>query len=354
MIRPADWRDLKLVRRVSEQGICLDSQLAYTRGANTFQTMLLDLVTPGSSAYTLVARPSEDGEQAALGQILHRHGDPHARLTIVGPQESLAETIGSKLLDGLADAAGERGAHHLIAEVDEDNSVFESLRRAGYAIFARQRIWKLADTQKRNPPSKNGAWRGSESSDEEAISQLYLNLVPVMVQQVEVPPRPKKVDFVHYAEGELLGYLDIERGPRGVWVQPYLHPAAQSPAELLTSFIEDYSDNRKRPLYFNVRSYQGGVMHGLERLGFIVHRDQAVMVKRLAALVRHPALKPIPAVDGTRPEATIPFAQFYGLLMRAEWASIQSIPPFPPQTCLPQLHTNETSRTHAEREPAAS
>lgn len=322
MIRPADLRDLGLLRRMREHGLCLDSQLAYTRGAHTFQTLFLDLITPGSSTFTLIAKPSEEGEQAALGQILHRLGDPHARLSVIGPQEILAETRGSKLLDGLADAAGERGAHHLIAEVDENNPVFESLRRAGYAIYARQRIWILEDTQKGNPTSRNGPWRRTESADEEAIIHLYQNLVPAMVQQVEVPPRPKKGDVVHYAEGELLGYLDIERGPLGVWVQPYLHPAAQSPAAPLDSFIKGYSDSRKRPLYFSVRSYQGGVMHGLERLGFAFHRDQAVMVKHLAVLIRHPALKPLPAGDGTRAEPTTPFAHSNSFPIRVESQSI--------------------------------
>jgi hypothetical protein len=183
-----------------------------------------------------------------------------------------------------------------------------------------------------------------------------------MVQQVEVPPRPKKGDVVHFAESELLGYLDIERGPLGVWVQPYLHPAVQSPAALLASFIESYSDNRKRPLYFSVRSYQGGVMHGLERLGFVVHRDQAVMVKHLAVLIRHLALKPIPAVDGTRPEPTTPFAHLDSFLNRVEsrsfphsakqpWLPQSWLPrPWLPQSWLPRSSANENSFSHEERD----
>ena len=59
MVRAADWRDLGLIHRVRNDGLCLDSQLAYTRGPNTLQTVILDLLTPGRSAYTLVSRASQ-------------------------------------------------------------------------------------------------------------------------------------------------------------------------------------------------------------------------------------------------------------------------------------------------------
>jgi hypothetical protein len=139
------------------------------------------------------------------------------------------------------------------------------------------------------------------------VSHLYINIVPALVQQVEQPPIIERRDLAHALESDVLGYLDIERGPKGVWVQPYLHPAAENLDELLAGFLESYSDSRRRPLYFVVRSYQGWVSHGLERLGFTVCSDQAVMVKRLAALIRHPARVQLPAVEGTRPEPTTPF-----------------------------------------------
>jgi len=47
MIRELDWRDLPLLHRVRDRGICPDSQLAFTRGANAFQNALLDVFIPG-------------------------------------------------------------------------------------------------------------------------------------------------------------------------------------------------------------------------------------------------------------------------------------------------------------------
>jgi hypothetical protein len=308
MVRAADWRDLGLIHRVRNDGLCLDSQLAYTRGPNTLQTVILDLLTPGRSAYTLVSRASQKDEPDALGQIIHRVGDPHARISFLGPEQAFPTSSGIRLLDELGQAAGQRGAHHLIAEVDENNPIFESLRKAGFAIYARQRIWQLGEIPAAGRLTQNAAWRSVKSSDELSLNQLYLNIVPALVQQVEQPPSLDRGDLAHSLEGDLLGYLDIERGPKGVWVHPYLHPATENLDELLSGFLETYSDSRARPLYFAVRSYEGWVGHGLERLGFNVCSDQAVMVKRLAAYVRHPARARLPAVEGTRPEPTTPFA----------------------------------------------
>lgn len=310
MIRPLDWRDLALLRRVGDQGFCFDSQLAYTRGPNPFQTILIDLVRPGRMACTLVSRPEDQEQQAAIGQIHHRPGDTHAKLSFIGPETAFENSASTHLLDSLAKAAGERGAHHLIAEIDEQDIAFEALRKAGYAIYARQRIWRLEAASRAQRSDGRMIWRSIDESDEPAINHLYHNIVPALVQQVEHPPHQDKGDYVHYVEGELHGYLDIESGPRGVWAHPYFHPAAEAFDSLFANFIESYSDHRKRPLYLSVRSYQGWMTHGLEKLGFTACSDQAVMVKRLTAMLRHPAHASLPAVEGRRPEPTTPMVRY--------------------------------------------
>jgi hypothetical protein len=310
MIRPFDWRDLGLLHRAHDQGLCLDSQLSYTRGANTIQTLLLDMFIPGRSACTLVARPPQRDEPASIGQILHRAGEPHAHMTFFGPVEAVSWPSCDLLLEALSHAAGERGALHLIADVDEESPIFENMRNAGFAIYARQRIWRLVDNGILEGLPDSNSWQPETGIHEIAITHLYHSIVPALVQQVELPPDVDRRDLSHFHDGELLGYLDIERGPLGVWVDPYFHPAVENLDELLKSFLASYSDNQNRPLYFVIRSYQGWIGHALERLGFSPCSDQAVMVKRLAASVRRPALSPLPAVEGTHPEPTTPFAHF--------------------------------------------
>jgi hypothetical protein len=307
MIRPIDWRDLALLHRMSSSGLCLDSQLAYTRGHHALLSAVLNALTPGKKTSTLIARPAELDQSPAVGQILQRSKRPYARLAFIGPKEALAQPNCLKLLDALSQSAGETGAHHLIAEADEDCEVFENLQRAGFAIFARQRIWRLSGPIQVDATPQDAAWRFEANSDEPAIQALYLNLVPALVQRVEPPPTPSGRGLVYWTNNELLGYLDVDHGPKGVWVQPYIHPAAERTSDLLAGFLTQHPNQKDKPLYVCVRSYQGGLSVSLDALGFQPFSDQAVMVKRLTAAIRHPARAALPALEGTQPEPTAPF-----------------------------------------------
>lgn len=308
MIRPFGWRDLALLHRVRNVGLCLDSHLACTQGHQAFQNALLGALAPRRNTFTLVAYPTQSTEMPAVGQIRQLADQPCARLTFIGPTEAFTEPFCVQLLDALSQSAGEGGAHHLIAEVDEDSQAFERLREAGFAIYARQRIWRLTEKHQQNSTPLRTAWRVETSSDINALQNLYHNLVPALVQQVEPPPARNTRGFVYWDEGELLGYLDVDRGSRGTWMQPFFHPAAGRIGDLLASFLKQYAHYKRRPLHVCVRSYQGGLNEALGRLGFDPYRDQAVMVRRLAALVRHRVRATLPVLNGTQPEPTAPFS----------------------------------------------
>ena len=74
IIRTFDWRHVVLLARVRDRGLCMDSQLAFTRGAHALQNALLDPFIPGKSAITLVSRngdieavPLPTQDRGALG-----------------------------------------------------------------------------------------------------------------------------------------------------------------------------------------------------------------------------------------------------------------------------------------------
>lgn len=306
MIRPFDWRDLGLLNRVRNRGLCLEAQLAYTRGPQAVQTALLDIIMPGRSSCTLVVRPTGTEEEPAVGQLSHRTDERFARLAFVSPAETLGAGSGELLIEGLVSLAGEHGAQHLIAEVEEGTATFECLRNVGFGIYARQRIWQ-SQARPRTDAAAPDAWRPRTSSDDPAIQSLYQNLVPALVQQVESPPSSNDRGLVHWVEGELLGYADVVRGPLGVWTQPYFHPAAAGLDSLLAASIPHAQGNRPVPVYVCVRSYQGGLESSLDHAGLELCAEQAVMVKHIAATVRRPVLATMPALEGTRPEPTAPF-----------------------------------------------
>jgi hypothetical protein len=308
VIRPFDWRDLALIHRVRNDGVCLDTQLAHIRGMNALQNALLDPFTPGRSVCTLVARADEGDEFEAVGQFVIHAARRQAHLAFIGPIQALQQDIGLRLLDALASYAGEQSAHSLTAEIDVKDPLFERLRAAGFAIYARQRIWRMeANGLPERPDSANGQWRSETSRDHVAIHNLYHSLVPALVQQVEMPPTLDGQGLVYWTNNEVLGYLDVHRGPNGIWVQPYFHPAANLGDRVIAAFLDRFNPSPTRPLYVCVRSYQGGLGSSLQGLGFNPCSNQAVMVKRLAVGVHQTATKPLPALEGTQPEVTAPF-----------------------------------------------
>ncbi len=309
VVRPFDWRDLVLLHRTRHRGVCLDSRLALTSGPQAIQNALADAFIPGNrAALTLVMRSSNPGEQSAIGQLLISDDRQQAQIAYISPSDALDDLAGLQLLDGLARAAGERGVQMLVAEVGESDAHFEALRKAGFAIFARQRLWRLDQSLGTKPPGREEYWRPVTANDRISIHGLYMNLVPALVQQVERPPTENRLGLMYCEEGEALGYLDVQRGPNGIWVQPYFHPAAALSDELMADFIHSLMGAGSNPLYVCVRSYQGGLGGPLERLGLQPYADQAVMVKRLAARIPRAVEQVLPAMDGTQAEPTAPFA----------------------------------------------
>jgi hypothetical protein len=271
---------------------------------------MLEMFTRSRFIYTLVARPDESLDPEILGQLQINEHYPQAYLAYITPEEALDTPSGLHLLEAAARSAGQLGCQTLVAELNERSPSFESLRRAGFGVYARQRIWRLDQPFSGDLQPQGHSWRTETRSDRNAIMALYFNIVPALVQQVEPPPERNGRGQVYWLDDEMLGYLDIQRGPRGIWVQPYFHPAAQLSDDLLAGLIQGFSPSTTRPVYVCVRSYQGGLGGSLERLGFTPCSDQAVMVKRLAQLVTNHVQVPLPVIEGTQPEPTAPFAHF--------------------------------------------
>jgi hypothetical protein len=298
MIRPFDWRDVSLVQQLSEQGVCLDSIARLTRENQPLQNALLAYVMPGAGAPTLIWK--KDG-QAAMGQLRHRAGEEVARALFISPAWSEANDGWYALVDRLAVEAGERGGHNLIAEVDETSGEFEALRLAGFAIYARQTVWRLTGDVAVTLPALT--MRPAVTADGLSVSVLYANVVPRLVQQVEPAPKPGR-GFVFESDGDIIAFLEVKRGPLGIWVEPYLHPEAYdlSEAMLYAALHSLAGANRAgRPVYVCVRRYQDWLQDILQTAHFENLGSQAVMVKRLVARVTEPLLKPLPAIEGPAP-----------------------------------------------------
>jgi hypothetical protein len=293
MIRSFDWRDVGLVKSLSEQGVCLDSETSLIRGSQPLSSALLAFLMPGAGAPTLVWK---NDSHAAFGQLRHRFGQEQARVLYIAPEYEKAGEGWTHLIDRLGLEAGGRGAHNLIAEVDENSREFEALRVAGFAVYARQSVWKLSGAL--SAPASNVPLRAVTGGDLIGINTLYANIVPRLVQQVEPPPSHPR-GYVLEQKAELVAFLHVRRGPRGIWVEPYLHPEVDqlSEATLLTG-LSLIPNEKGQPVYVCVRRYQNWLQDVLLKSGFTALESQAVMVKRLTVRLTEPLLKPLPAIEG--------------------------------------------------------
>ncbi len=288
--------DLPLVHRLTPYGVSLDSETSLTRGIHTLggavwsSVPLTDLGTP-----TFVLR---DGENGYVAQFRHRLGDQHAHIVFIAPDLERCEDDGAwlALLDAMVGAAGKRGALTLNAEVDENSDAYVLLRRCGFAVYARQEIWRRSPGAV--PPIRTTLVRPELESDAFGINVLYTNIVPRLVLQADAPPETGR-GMVCEQQGRIMAYLSIQEGKSGIFIQTFLHPEMYDQAMTLHGAVLARLPRAERcPVYICVRRYQDWLRGPLAGLGFEAWGSQAVMVKHTVARIEHPVLKAAMVLEG--------------------------------------------------------
>lgn len=275
-VRPLDFLDLPFLPRYRRDVLSLDSARVLTRGDPLGAAALLSYLNPRRNVYTAVA--AEDGK-SLMGQVLQDEEETSARLTFLAPAGE-TEGLALTLLEHLAAQAGEWGAFHVLAEVDEDAPAFRSLRQAGFAMYAWQRVWKLKPAK-----AGNGDWREVEDGDWHAIHNLHGQIVPALLHPVETLSRPS-AELVCRPQGSLQAYAAAYSGPRGVWLLPLVPPDSVCGPEQLAGLVNAVPGGSGRPVYVCVRSYQAWLETALADLGAEAGPRQAVMVRRLVKAQR--------------------------------------------------------------------
>jgi hypothetical protein len=279
MIRSFEIKDFPTLHRNRFNGLFLDTVTALTRSITMVPAgALLATLAPATGIFTYVATNENNPASRVVGQFMHVQGEPNARLIFITPEESIESPEAPALLDHLATRAGERGAHQMLAEVDERSIAYEILRRSGYVIYTRQRIWSLTPGRSDGDPP----WRTVAEKDIPEVYHLYHDLVPAMVQQTETLPWDNLNGLVFLQEGEILAYVHLDYGPKGILAQPFVHPETEQVEHLLVSLYNAVPGKRGKEVYLGVRSHQAWLAPFLEELGYNSAPRQAVMVKRMA------------------------------------------------------------------------
>ena len=263
---------------------CLDTTLALTRGNPVGAWAALENLRLERESITSVL-PAGGGNPPLIGQMVYTPGKRAARIVYILPQSGMAAGPLPALLDTLAWEAGNRGAHSLLADLEENHPAFEEMRRSGFGVYAWQRVWRL----KKAPQSGGDAgamWRSAGDLDRIAIGSLYQSLVPPLVQSAEPLTDLALQGYISQQGGELQAYIEVIYGPRGIYLLPLIHPAAADAYALLRSFLAHMTLQMGRPVYLAVRSHQAWLEDFLAEMGAETGERRALMVRHLVAQQR--------------------------------------------------------------------
>lgn len=285
-IRSLDLLDLPLIARYRAEALTLDSTRALTRGHPLGAAGLLAYINPARHLYSAI---SNEKDSSLIGGITHSRNETFAKLLYLAPTSHLSLATLPALVEHLVKQAGEWGALHVIAEIDETSDIFPALRQVGFSVYAWQRMWDVSGLKNASNAPKE--WSRVRSVNRPALQSLYHQIVPQLMHSVE--PLPKQMRGL-ICNGELKCYVSISSGAQGIVMTPLIHPEATDVDIKLASLLDCLPNRRGRPVYLCVRSYQTWLEPALEDLGAQSAPRQAVMVKHLARLIKE--LQTSPAV----------------------------------------------------------
>jgi len=282
-IRPLALLDLPYLYSFRDAAIGLDTARTLTRGNPLGAVGLFAYVNPARHIYSAIV--NGEGE-SVLGGIIHYRDDTFAKLLYIAPSSQLNHPSLPELIENLAVQAGTWGAFHVLAEVDERSDAFVALRKAGFSVYAWQRMWDVSEiTEAGSGPD----WIRVKSVHLPSVQSLYHQIVPPLLHPFE--PQPKSPTGWMCNEG-VKCYVSMVHGVYGIVLTPLIHPEATDVSKKLASLINDLPDRRNRPVYLCVRSYQAWLEPVLADLGAQGADRQAVMVKHLARLVKEEQMVP--------------------------------------------------------------
>ena len=277
-IRPLAIFDLPYLYSFREEAIGLDTARTLTRGSPLGAVGLMAYVNPARHIYSAIANGAQ---HSVLGGIIHSRDETFAKLLYLAPASQLGHPDLPALIENLATQAGEWGAFHVLAEVDETSDAFVPLRKSGFSVYAWQRMWDVSQIEETHPVIE---WTKVKSVHVHSMQNLYHQIVPPLLHPVEPQPRDGALGWM-CNEG-VKCYVGVSQGVYGIVLAPLIHPETIDVSGKLASLIASLPDRRNRPVYVCVRSYQAWLEPVLADLGARVADRQAVMVKHLAHLVK--------------------------------------------------------------------
>lgn len=266
----------------------MNSALALAHGNPASWFSMLGQLHPARGVYTAVAKGGESG-LPLIGQVNYMPGERSARFSFLIAQPELNESAAVALLENLIMQTGNWGAANILAEVDESALIFPCLRRSGFAVYSRQEVWRVPAPERTND-THGQEWHEATPLDAEPVQRLCHALLPPLVQSAEEQSTFCPRGLVVRRDNQVVAFVQVLTGARGICVQPLFHPQVADARALLDGLLNRvqgmFLAPLERPIYCMVRSYQAGLAGILAEMGADLIGEQALLVKHLAVRQR--------------------------------------------------------------------
>ncbi len=320
VIRPFGLQDIWLVRRLQHAGMTLAVEHMLTHPHEPLWTALTaPWPWAGVGVATFVLDEQWQGQPLqGFAQLMKRASRSEADLLHVAPAVLApvagdpSEMIWSRLLSHCSLAAATHGLQRIYASAPEGCFEQTSLRQAGFCLYARETLYRLAEA-----PTTGETLIGLRPQlprDSWSLQRLYARGTPRLVQQAEGALdgevgspilswwEPHEWEgFVWEPAGEVRGAVQAHRGRAGHWLR-ILGAGELSAREVRLLIAQGLRrleggrsvPNRRVPVYVTVREYDMNLSAALIGFGFAPFAERARFVKHTAAVVR--VAEPLPAM----------------------------------------------------------
>ena len=284
----------------------LDYLRLVTRGEPFNLRNLMHSISPPIEQY--IAYCDNDSERPCYAQVISRVDETQGQLTFLGALDETDQSDIACLLENLIANAGKWGTHYITCDLPVNSPHLTGFKKAGFLTWANQSVFRLAPTNSESGQPEF-VWRTWNANDMRAMTSLYRGVVPGLFQPIEPLTRKSALGLVLYhPEGELLGYADLDYGPKGVWVQPVLSPEANDP-QILSDLQKAIPDLYNRPVFLAARSYQPWLASLAAQLPGEIQGSQLLMVRYLVRQLKVAEPQAFALYEGKNVERGLPVSQ---------------------------------------------
>ena len=282
----------------------MDAEVSLAGGIQTAMLeSTLELLFPQHATITAVVEKEQDGSKE-IGQV-HLYEEA-AYLIYIHPGDLACVADACALLDGLVRLAGERGAHFLLAAIQENNSIHYGLRQSGFRLAYTHKIWQVNPDQ-RFPRDDNYQWQPVVEKDYLSLSSIYQHCVPPALQPI-LPLKEKQLpQFMLSVKNEVRGYAYLHRYAQAAFLYPYVCPLLSDTQPALSSLINTLPVHTK--VFIVIPSFQGGLESARNSLSAKTVMKQQVLVKYTALRLKSAqSVRSRLEVRGQHTESSTPMA----------------------------------------------